>query len=142
MSEVKVTFVLLKVAPGNPQVTEDLKEYDAEVREVVNGRGGQEAFKVWVSYIVGVSNTPESELRPWAASFGPDAEETYVTTADMLKARGQVLGEARLLMRVLTARFGTLPEATSEKINGASAAELETWADRAGTVATLDEVFA
>jgi hypothetical protein len=57
-------------------------------------------------------------------------------------ARAEARGAARVLIKVLTAQFGPLPGTTSEKVNEASAAELEEWATRAGTAATLDEVFA
>jgi hypothetical protein len=34
-------------------------------------------------------------LRDLAASLGPDAEEAYMTTADMLRAEGEARGEVR-----------------------------------------------
>ena len=42
-----------------------------------------------------MSETPAGELRDLAASLGPDAEEAYVTTAEMLRAEGEARGEAR-----------------------------------------------
>jgi hypothetical protein len=42
-----------------------------------------------------VSKAPAGDLRDLAASLGPDAEEAYVTTADMLRAEGEARGEAR-----------------------------------------------
>jgi hypothetical protein len=36
-----------------------------------------------------VSKAPAGDLRDLAASLGPDAEEAYVTTADMLRAEGK-----------------------------------------------------
>jgi hypothetical protein len=46
------------------------------------------------TYIKRVGETPAGDLRDWAASLGPDAEEAYVTTADMLEARGEARGKA------------------------------------------------
>ena len=40
-----------------------------------------------LTYIELVSDAPASELRDLAASLGPDAEEAYVTTAEMLRPR-------------------------------------------------------
>ena len=48
-----------------------------------------------LAYILIVSETPAEELRDLAASLGPDAEEAYVTTAEMLRAEGEARGEAR-----------------------------------------------
>lgn len=46
-----------------------------------------------------------------------------------------------MLIQVLTARFGTLPDSTTKKVSEASAAQLEKWGTCAGTAETLDEVF-
>ena len=42
-----------------------------------------------------MSEAQASELRGLAASLGPDAEEAYVTTAEMLRAEGEARGKAR-----------------------------------------------
>ncbi|MCL2585950.1 MAG: DUF4351 domain-containing protein [Streptosporangiales bacterium] len=47
-----------------------------------------------------------------------------------------------MLIKVLTGKFGPLPDTMSAKVKEASVADLETWATRAGTATTLDEVFA
>jgi hypothetical protein len=92
-----------------------------------------------------------------AASLGPDAEEAYMTTADMLRAEGEARGlaegearglaegEARGLakglVRTLTVKFGPLPEDLAGKVHAASTSQVETWTDRAVTADTLDQVF-
>lgn len=50
-------------------------------------------------------------------------------------------GEAPLLRRLLTRRFGPLPAAVTARIASASAAGLETGADRLLDAASLDAVF-
>jgi hypothetical protein len=42
-----------------------------------------------LTYIVLVGDAPAGDLRDLAASLGPDAEEAYVTTAEMLRAEGK-----------------------------------------------------
>ena len=42
-----------------------------------------------LTYIVLAGDAPAGELRNLAASLGPDAEEAYVTTAEMLRAEGK-----------------------------------------------------
>jgi hypothetical protein len=92
---------------------------------------------VLVAYIMGVGSTPADKFGPLADSLGPDAKETFMTTAEMLEARG----EARMLVQILTAKFGALPGSASAKVNAASTAQLETWGIRAATAGTLDEIF-
>ena len=89
-----VTLLLLKNARGNPAITAELRRWSAQLRAVLNQPGGVEEFTAMLTYIVLVSNAPAGDLRDLAASLGPDAEEAYVTTADLLRAEGKALGEA------------------------------------------------
>jgi hypothetical protein len=72
-----------------------------------------------------------------AAQIGPEAEEVYMTTADMLRAEGV----AGVLARQLTRRFGALPDGARERIDAAPLEQLEAWSDRVLDAETLDEVF-
>jgi Putative transposase, YhgA-like len=89
-----VTLLLLKTARGSPQITADLRRWTGHLRAVLDSPGGSEAFIVLLTYIELVSDAPVGELRDLAASLGPDAEEAYVTTADMLRAEGEARGKA------------------------------------------------
>ena len=50
-------------------------------------------------------------------------------------------GEAQLLLRQLTRRFGTLPNEIQQRLDQASTTELEQWADNILDATTLEEVF-
>jgi len=50
-------------------------------------------------------------------------------------------GEAAVLVRLLTPRFGRLDDATRSRIRGASLAQLERWTDRILDAPTLTAVF-
>ena len=93
-----------------------------------------------MTYIELVSEAPASELRRLAASLGPDAEEAYMTTAEMLRTEGRAEGRAEALVQVLTIKFGTLPEEVTAKVRAASSGQLREWTARAVTAGTLDEV--
>lgn len=56
--------------------------------------------------------------------------------------KGLEKGEATMLLRLLSRRFGPLDESIRQRIENASSAELEAWADRVLTAQTLDEVLA
>lgn len=68
-----------------------------------------------------------------------------MTTAEQLEARGQAKGRAEgraeMLVRLLTRKFGPLPDAAQTKITTASVQRLDEWADRLLTATTLDEIF-
>jgi predicted transposase YdaD len=55
--------------------------------------------------------------------------------------KGRHLGEVNLLHRLLERRFGPLPSWVDERLEQASEAELEHWADRVLECATLEGVF-
>jgi hypothetical protein len=102
------------------------------IRDVAEAR-----FRQCPTYIELVSEAPASELRDLAASLGPDAEEAYVTTAQMLRTEER----AEALVEVLTARFGPLPESVLKTVRAASLDQMRAWTTRAVTAGTLDEVF-
>jgi hypothetical protein len=57
-------------------------------------------------------------------------------------AAGRTEGEATLLTRQLTTKFGPLSEPIRTRLATATIPELETWADRVLFASSLDQVFA
>ena len=57
------------------------------------------------------------------------------------KLEGEQTGEARLLLRLLTRRFGPLPADCVARIQAASSGQLEQWSDRVLDAHSLTEVF-
>ena len=55
--------------------------------------------------------------------------------------QGMRRGEAQLLLRQLTRRFGTLPNEIHQRLDHANTTELEQWADNILDATTLEEVF-
>ena len=56
--------------------------------------------------------------------------------------KGRTEGEARILQRLLVARFGPLSQEMQAALSTASTAQLEAWTDRFLSARTLAEVFA
>jgi Putative transposase, YhgA-like len=140
-----IALLLLNTAPGNPRITAELRPWAGQLRAVLDQPGGGEVFIAFLTYIELVSEVPASELRDLAAWLGPDAEEAYVTTAEMLRAEGRAEGEAcwraEALVEMLTVKFGLLPESVPKKVHAASVGQIKAWAARAVTAETLDQVF-
>ncbi|MAL94210.1 MAG: hypothetical protein CME40_03905 [Haliea sp.] len=55
--------------------------------------------------------------------------------------KGQKQGQCRTLQRLLTRRFGELPEWATERLAAATAEQLEAWADEILVAGSLEEVF-
>ncbi|RAW09228.1 transposase, partial [Phytoactinopolyspora halophila] len=102
-------------------------------------------FITLLTYIETVGEAPTDELHDLFAQLGPEAEEAYMTTADMLRAEGEARGEARgrteALVQLLTLKFGPLPQSTLDTVHTATIDQLETWTTRVLTAHTLDEVL-
>ena len=58
------------------------------------------------------------------------------------KAKGELTGAAKILLRQMQRRFGTVPKTTAARLAKARAVELDRWADRVLDAKSLAEVFA
>ena len=55
---------------------------------------------------------------------------------------GERRSQRRVLLKLLTLRFGVVPEAVVARMNNANEAQLDTWLERLVTAMTVDEIFA
>ena len=84
-----------------------------------------------------------------AHEVGKDVTEAIVTTADMLRAEGRSKGRSEglsegqraMLLKLLSQRFGALPDDAVARVNAAGQAELEAWFDRVLAARALAEVL-
>jgi hypothetical protein len=58
------------------------------------------------------------------------------------KAERRLEGQRTILLRLLGARFGRLSQATIERVERSTSADLDAWAERVLTADRLDAVFA
>jgi hypothetical protein len=142
---------LLRIVPTHPGDAvaaidpDDIEDF----RDVLGYPDWWELMRAFLKYIGSASETPSHRLAWLAAQIGPEAEEVYMTTADMLRAEGEAKGRAegraegaaRLLVRQLGRRFGAVPDGVRKRIDAASLEQLEAWSDRVLDAATLDDVF-
>ena len=95
-----------------------------------------------LTYIQHVSETPGGELHDLAASLGPEAEEAYVTTAEMLRAEGEARAKAEDILVVFEQRGIGVDERSRELIE--SCTDLDTlngWFRRAFKVDKAGDLF-
>jgi hypothetical protein len=97
---------------------------------------------------------PATLIRHLAPVVGPELEHAMHPYERFLRneARNEVLekavntgvekGQRELVLRLLTRRFGALPDAIASRVARASRSELERWSDRILDAASLDDVFA
>jgi predicted transposase YdaD len=152
---VRLTLRLLRIVPARPGDAVSAVDPDdvEDFRDTLRYPDGRELMTAFLTYIESGSETPRHRLAWLAAQIGPEAEEVFVTTADMFRAEGRAEGRtegraegraqgaARLLVRQLGRRFGAVPDGVRKRIDAASLEQLEAWSDRVLDAATLDDVF-
>lgn len=142
----QLVLLALRRAPGSTDVAAVLRGWREQLAELVATPSGLSLFAGLLTYIREVSETPERKLHELAARLGPEAEERYMTTADLLRregeARGEVRGEVRAILTFLEARGITLTADQRERVAGCvDPVQLQTWIRRAAVVSDAEALF-
>jgi len=155
---LRMALLLLKHV-HDPELPRLLPRWAATWRQVLEASGWQ-GIRLVLKYVlesaeqVGVDDLRQLFRNDLRLEAG---EDVVMTVADRLRAEGREEGREegrqegreegrkegkRLLLRLLTLRFRELPEPVVAWVQGATPEELELWAERILTAASLDEVFA
>ena len=57
------------------------------------------------------------------------------------EARGEITGQANTLLRLISLKFGEIPEDRRRQVTSAGRAELDAWIDAVLTARNIDDVF-
>ena len=137
---VRLSFVLMREAPGSEHLTRVLPDWRTDLEAVRRS----DLVILW-TYALIVSNTPEPELTEFLAQLGPEAKEVAMTTADVLRAegeaRGRAAGRADTLLEQLDIKFSDVPADIEQKVRTAPTSQLEIWTRRILTANTIDAIF-
>ncbi len=161
----RVTLFSLARSRSSADFAAELSRWSDALAEILGAPSGVAALRTLVSYALVTTETHPEQLRRLATQLGPKAEEAFMTGADILRAegfqrgieqgiekgiergiekgieQGRLEGSVELLLGLLVARFGELPEGVARRVRGATAEEIERWARRVLTEATLDGVL-
>ncbi len=138
--EVRAGLLALKVVHAE-EIPPELLD------EMTGGPVAGSAFEFRVSYCALHCRAHEPDAAVAGGVAAPDRWEALMGTVAQAwigqgVERGRSEGQAGILLRLLELRFGDVPDAVRERVRGASAAELEAWADAVLVAASLDEVLA
>lgn len=150
----RLALGLLKHARRFDVFLADLGRWAEAMREVMEAPGGLSALSVVLTYMHLVNDqVPREQVAERLdAVLGRGAKEAYVTEGELLiqeglekglqqgRQEGVLQGQRAVLRHLLERRFGELPERALARLEAAGAEELDQWADRVLTAATLDEV--
>lgn len=104
--------------------------------------GKHDAALAIVRYHVEVSEEDAPVPLQAAREADPDLERSAMTLMEKLRTEGEVIGEAKTLLKQITLKFGEPSEATVERVQAAPKDELDRWIERILTASTLDDLFA
>jgi len=147
-----VALFLLRDARSSENLLAALKRWVPMLTEIAEAPNGVAALAALLEYALRVGEIPRPDLEEFVRQLGPVTTEAYMTTAEMIalegqargkaegRAEGKAEGKAELVLRLLTLRFGPLPEWASARVTVAASEELDLLAERVLTASTLEEV--
>jgi hypothetical protein len=113
------------------------------------------AFGGLLTYALEATEASKERLAVLAEIVGDRRDkDTIMSTAEKLRAEGRaeghaegftmgrIQGQAELLLRLMTRRFGSVPDSIASRVRAAAPGELAAWTDRILTAPTLEAVFA
>ncbi len=135
-----------------------LRAHSDDIRELLASEHGRVLWTFIVRYIVPINPHLDQDtiVRELGPAVGPQLSETMLTYQQMLeedrkelykeahregRREGQREGQREVFLRLLARRFGTLPEAITNRIDDASNSDIERWVDRILDATSLDDVF-
>jgi predicted transposase YdaD len=150
------------------ELIDRLSDWLGVVRQVRNAANGPDALQLILRYILATNEPkrrPEDVIDRLLAAMGDEGKEDVMTAAEMLldqgrregeqkgrregeqkgrregELKGELKGKRTMLLTLLAARFGALPDAAVARINAADLAQLDVWAERVLTEPTLADVL-
>jgi predicted transposase/invertase (TIGR01784 family) len=148
-----LALLCLKRARESGDLLAELRRWTQAIRAVLASRNGAEALMTVFSYIMRVAKLAPDELRDLLVEAGEGAGSELMTTFEDLakivrenaleegREEGRTEGRAEILLRLLRARFGTLPGSVLARVRQAESEQLDAWAERILTAASLEAVF-
>jgi hypothetical protein len=148
-----VALFLLRAARTSENLLADLERWAPVLAQIAEAPNGVAALAALLEYALRVGEIPRPDLEEFVRQLGPATTEAYVTTAEMIalegqargkaegRAEGKAEGKAELVLRLLTLRFGPLPEAATARVSAATSEELDLLAERVLTGTTVEEVL-
>jgi hypothetical protein len=139
----KLALWLLRDARFVDRFMASLPAWAQSFVEAVRTPSGMTALRTFFRYVALVMETlPWDDFRAKIHELAPAAEQEFMTAAEQLISKGRAEGCANMLRKLLSLKFGPLPEPYEARLATASTTDLDTWAERVLTATALDQVFA
>ena len=152
MAELDATHQAARPSRLEDLVTRRVEVYAQAVRGLLELEPDGDKRAKYIEFIDIYAGLADNEFRRYQRQY---PEESNIMAGVIQRARdegmqqglqqgmrqGRVEGERAMLERQLLRRFGLPSPEIAERLNRATAAELETWTDKVLDAETLDDVF-
>ena len=129
-------------ARSDDEVIEILRGASEVMAQVLRTRPGREAVGLVWRYVLELTEIPLDRLRALLeVELSLSVLEEFMTTAERIRYEAWDRGQRAMLLRLVTRRFGPVPEDVERRIYLAPRTWLDTWAERMFTARVLGEVF-
>ncbi|MCA9531012.1 MAG: Rpn family recombination-promoting nuclease/putative transposase [Myxococcales bacterium] len=141
-----LALLVLETARQSEDILADLRRWLGLMRAVLAEPTGVGALTMVVQYIMQVTAASSEALEALLVTgLGPGGEEAFVTGAEQLREQGRQqglqAGQARVLLKQLHLRFGTVPDAYAQRLQTSTEQDIDRWAERVLGAPTIDDVF-
>ena len=139
----RLALLCLRHARSPWEIVTRMSDWAGLVSEVVRAPNGLAAFRAIVEYILAVNKrvNPQEVVKAIMLGMPGEVEYEVESVAYQLVAQGRQEGRQEVLLQLLRARFGELPEAAVARVNAADLDQLKRWIDRVLSAPTLDAVL-
>lgn len=135
----KTTFRLMRLAALEELVIANAARVAGWLDEV-HETYGYDDFRTLMEYVAAAGKEP-GMIEAVVEHTGEKVKESAMSTLEWLEEKGRREGVRSLLMRQLELRFGRLSARVRAKVRAADPSQLERWALRVVTAASLGEVL-
>ena len=143
---VRLTLVSLRDFATAADPIAEVERLADLLSEVLAAESGPQALVTVLCYLLRVNvPDPEELQKVLREKLGPRGQEAFMSTADVLtresRAEGAAAKAAEILLKLLTLRFGPLPEPAADRVRTATLSQLDEWTERILSAESLDEAL-
>jgi hypothetical protein len=140
----RLCFYCFRHARDPAELVQGLSAWVDLVREVCAAPNGVGALATVWRYILLIHREERPEIvlqQLGAVTPEPGRQEAIVTAGEVLIERGVLRGKRAMLLKMLAARFGSVPVWVAARLDSADAAQLDAWVERMLAAPSLEEAL-
>jgi hypothetical protein len=138
----RLTLLFLQRVRVTPDLAADVLRWMSMLLRVFRSPAGRQALELLGEYTQAVlDDVPAALQAVLEEGIGSEGMEAFMSAAEKMFEQGRAEGRAEVLLSIIAARFGAVPQAITERVRTASAEQIDRWAKGALTASSLAELF-